>query len=97
MTSTPYPLANIESDSHSVEAGSALVPSAAFLSAQYNHWLENSIIQEFRDKYNEADVRLDLATLAAAASQIIESPCTNTYKISQGKSMSDIHSFTVRS
>ena len=91
MTSTPYPLA--KSDSHSVEAGSALVPSAASLSAQYKHWLENAIIQEFRDKYNEADARLDLAALAAAASQVIESPCTNTYKISQGKSTSDIYSF----
>ena len=93
MTSNPHPLANIGGDSHCVDAKNVLVPDAASLAAQYKHWLENSIIQEFRDKYNQADARLDLAALAAAASQVIESLCTNTYKISQGKSTSDIYSF----
>jgi hypothetical protein len=92
--SPPHPLSNTGSDSHSVEAGN--VPTAASLAAQYKHWLENSIVQAFRDKYNEADARLDLAALRAAASQVIESPCTNTYKISQGK-VRVIYSFTVRS
>ena len=89
MTSNASPLdslADIDRDSHSVEAGNGRVPTAATLAAQYNHWLENSIIPEFRDKYNQADARLDLAALGAAASKVIESPCTNTYKISQGKS-----------
>ena len=88
--SPPHPLANIGGDSHCVEAGNVLVPAPASLAAQYKHWLENSIIQQFRDKYNQADARLDLAALGAAASQVIESPCTNSYKISQGKSTSDI-------
>jgi hypothetical protein len=86
----PYFLSNIGGDSHGVEAGNVLVPTPASLAAQYKHWLENTIIQEFRDKYNQADARLDLAALRAAASQVIESPCTNTYKISQGKVQSDI-------
>jgi hypothetical protein len=93
MTSNASSLANIGGDSHcvdSVEAGNVLVPAPASLAAQYKHWLENSIIQQFRDKYNQADARLDLAALGAAASQVIESPCTNTYKISQGKSTSNI-------
>jgi hypothetical protein len=85
--SPPNPLANIGGDSHCVQAGIMLFPSAASLGDQYKHWLENSIIQEFRDKYNRADARLNLAALGAAASQVIESPCTNTYKISQGKSI----------
>ena len=82
---------NIGGDSHCVEAQNVLVPTAAALAAQYKYWLENTIVQKFRDKYNQADARLDLAALAAAASQVIESPCTNTYKISQGKSRSDIY------
>ena len=89
MTSiaSPSGLPNVDGgDSHCVEAGNILVPTAASLAAQYKYWLENSIVQQFRDKYNQADARLDLAALAAAASQVIESPCTNTYKISQGKS-----------
>jgi hypothetical protein len=94
--SPPHPLSNIGDDSHSVEAGN-VVPTAASLAAQYKHWLENSIGQEFRDKYNQADARLDLAALGAAASQVIESPCTNTYKISQGKVRVISYSFTVRS
>ena len=85
------PLADIDRDSHCVEAGkNGLVPTAATLSAQYKHWLENSIIPMFRDKYNQADARLDLAALGAAASKVIGSPYTNTYKMSQGKSTSDI-------
>ena len=84
------PLLNIDGDQHCVEAGNTLVPTAATLAAQYKYWLENTIVQQARDKYNQADARLDLAALAAAASQIIESPCTNTYKISQGKNGSDI-------
>jgi hypothetical protein len=90
MTSPSPPLANSGGDSHSVEAGNVIVPTPASLGAQYKHWLENSIIQEFRDKYIKADARLDLAALGAAASQVIGSPCTNTYKISQGKCTSDI-------
>ena len=82
------PLAGTGRDSHCVEAGNSLIPTAATLAAQYKYWLENSIVQMFRDKYNQADARLNLAALAAAASQVIESPCTNTYKISQGKSTS---------
>ena len=89
------PLPNIidGGDSHyvQVEAGNILVPTAASLAAQYKFWLENTIVQQFRDKYNQADARLDLAALATAASQVIESPCTNTYKISQGESRSDIY------
>ena len=88
--SPPGPLPNIGDDSHSVEAVNILVPTAAALAAQYKYWLENTIIQLYRDKYNQADARLDLAALAAAASKVIESPCTNTYKISQGKSRGDI-------
>ena len=82
-----HPLADIGGDLHCVEARNvvASVPAPASLAAQYKHWLENSIIQEFRDKYTQADARLDLVALGAAASQVIESPCTNTYKISQGK------------
>ena len=94
MTSNASPsgiLPNIGGDSPCVEAEIRLVPTAASLAAQYNYWLENTIIQLFRDKYNQADARLDLAALAAAASKVIESPCTNTYKISQGKSRSDIY------
>ena len=90
VPSPPHPLLNIGRDSHRVEDRNVLVPSPASLAAQYKHWLENSIVQQFRDKYNQADARLDLAALAAAASQVVESPCTNTYKISQGKSRSDI-------
>ena len=88
MTSNASPpglLSNTGGDSHNVEAVNMLVPTAASLAAQYKYWLENTIIQLFRDKYNQADARLDLAALAAAASKVIESPCTNTYKISQGK------------
>ena len=92
--SLPHPLSNTNGDSHT--AGNVLVPSAASLAAQYKHWLENTIIQRFRDKYNQADARLDLAALRAAASQVIESPCTNAYKISQGK-VRVIYSFTIRS
>ena len=94
MTSNASPLdslADIDRDSHSVEAGNGLVPTAATLAAQYKHWLENSIIPMFRDKYNQADARLDLAALGTAASKVIGSPCTNTYKMSQGKSTSDIY------
>ena len=79
-------------DSHGVEDRNVLVPSPASLAAQYKHWLENSIVQQFRDKYNQADARLDLVALGAAASKVIGSPCTNTYKVSQGKSTSDISS-----
>ena len=86
----PHPLDNIGRDSHCVEARNVLVPSPDSPAAQYKYWLENSIIQEFRDKYNQAGARLDLAALGAAASKVIESPCTNTYKISQGKGTSDI-------
>ena len=86
------PLADIGRDC--VEAGNGLVPTAATLAAQYKHWLENSIIQMYRDKYTNADARLDLAALGAAASQVIGSPCTNTYKMSQGKSTSDISSLS---
>ena len=88
------PLADIGRDSHCVKAGNSLVPTAATLAAQYKHWLENSIIQMYRDKYTNADARLDLAALGAAASQVIGSPCTNTYKMSQGKSTSDISSLS---
>ena len=88
------PLAGTGRDSHCVEAGNGLVPTAATLAAQYKHWLENSIVQMFRDKYTKADARLDLAALGAAASEVIGSPCTNTYKISQGKSTSDISSLS---
>ena len=42
-----------------------LVPTAASLAAQYKYWLENTIIQQARDKYNRADALLDLAALAA--------------------------------
>jgi hypothetical protein len=79
----PFSLAKI--NSHGDEAGNVLVPTPASLAAQYKDWLENIIIQEFRDKYNQADARVDLAALRAAASQVIESPCTNAYKISQGE------------
>jgi hypothetical protein len=61
-----------------------LVPTPVSLAAQYKHWLENSIIQLYRDKYNQADARLDLAALGAAASQVIESPCTNTLTMEHG-------------
>jgi hypothetical protein len=94
--SSPSPPPSIAGDcvetGDCVEAGNALVPDAASLGAQYKHWLENSIVQMFKDKYNQADARLNLAALGDAASQAIGSPCTNTYKISQGnlKSMSDI-------
>ena len=81
----PYSLAKTRGNSNGVNAGNVLVPTPASLAAQYTHWLENTIVQKFRDKYNQADARLDLAALRAAASQVIESPCTNTYKISQGK------------
>ena len=67
-SSLPHPLAKIAGDSYYVEAGNVLVPSPASLAAQYKHWLENSIIQQFKDKYNQADARLDLAALGAAAS-----------------------------
>ena len=80
----PYSLNKIGGDSYGVEAGN-VVPTPASLAAQYKHWLENTIIQEFRDKYNQADARLDLAALRDAASKVIENPCTNTYKMSQGK------------
>ena len=90
VTSLSHPLPNIGGDSHCVEAENLLVPAAASLAAQYKHWLENSIIQQFRDKYSQADARLDLAALGAAASHVIGSPCTNTYKISQGKSAGDL-------
>ena len=86
----PHPLLNIDHDSHGVEDRNVFVPSAASLAAQYKHWLENSIVQQFRDKYIRADARLNLVALGAAASKVIGSPCTNTYKISQGKSTSDI-------
>ena len=88
------PLADNGRDSHCVETGNGLVPTAATLAAQYKHWLENSIIQMFRDKFIKEDARLDLAALGSAASQVIGSPCTNTYKISQGKSTSDISSLS---
>ena len=94
MASNASPVS--DGDSHCVEVGN-VVPTAASLAAQYKHWLENTIIQQFRDKYNKADARLNLAALAAAASKVIESPCTNTYKISQGKRVRVIYSFTVRS
>ena len=87
---SPYSLAKIGSNSNGVEAGNVLVPTPASLAAHYKHWLENTVVQEFRDKYNQADARLDLAALRAVASQVIESLCTNTYKISQGKVQSDI-------
>jgi hypothetical protein len=87
--SSSHPHLNIGGDC--VEAGNVLVPDAASLGALYKHWLENSIIQLFRDKYNQADARLNLAALEAAASQVIGSPCTNTYKISQGKNLSELH------
>ena len=83
------PHANISDESHCIEAGN-VIPDPATLAAQYKHWLENTIIQQFRDKYNQADARLDLAALGDAASQVIGSPCTNTYKISQGKSTRNI-------
>ena len=89
--SPPSPLPNNGGNSHSVEALNMLVPTAASLAAQYKYWLENTIIQLFRDKFNQADARLDLAALAAAASQVIQSPCTNTYKISQGKKSCGIY------
>ena len=82
--SLSHPPPNIGGDC--VEAVNLLVPSAASLAAEYKHWLENSIVQLFRDKYNQADARLNLAALGTAASQVIGSPCTNTYKMSQGKS-----------
>ena len=86
------PLADNGRDSHRAETG--LVPTAATLAAQYKHWLENSIIQMFRDKFIKKDARLNLAALGSAASQVIGSLCTNTYKISQGKSTSDISSLS---
>ena len=92
----PYSLNKIGGDSYGVEAENVLVPTPASLAAQYKHWLENTIHQQFRDKYNQADARLDLAALRAAASQVIKSPCTNTYKISQGK-VRAIYSFMLRS
>ena len=59
------PLLNIGGDSPCIEAEIRLVPTAASLAAQYKYWLENTIIQQARDKYNRADALLDLAALAA--------------------------------
>ena len=58
-----HPPINFGHDSYRdcVEAGN--VPSPTSLASQYKHWLENSVIQQFRDKYNQADACLDLAAL----------------------------------
>jgi hypothetical protein len=63
------------------------VPSAATLGARYRYMLENEIIEEFRDKWNGIESLLNITALEKAASSVMGSCCTSTYKISQGENV----------